>query len=151
MNHNHSLVKGFRQGFLLSMFGAALVPSGHFSFYHSRINAITTSRDSLFTDLPDQRFVPLRKLHFVARITLRQSCLENLEGAFERQSIDINICIRRCFKHQRSNHEVPQRHRIKLLFQSICCFTAKVRCLLGATRVLVSFLLIKNISSSQHS
>ena len=59
MNHNYSLGKGFGQRFLLSVFWAAFVPAGHLAFDHTRVDAVATCRDSLATDLPNDRREPL--------------------------------------------------------------------------------------------
>ena len=59
MNHNYSLFKEFGQRWLFSMFGATFIPAGHLAFDHSRIDPIATRRNSLATDLPDDRFIPL--------------------------------------------------------------------------------------------
>ena len=83
MKHNYCLLKGFRQGVLLSMLRKTLIPSRHFSLDDTWVDAVTPVGESLSTDLPNQCRAPTGEILWTCGVTFWQASREYLKCAPE--------------------------------------------------------------------
>ena len=99
----------------MPMLGAFLLPLGHLSLDHARIDPVAARVSPLPLHLPEQALLPRLKGCRRLAVTFRQAAFQDLETPGERQPVWIEVHRRGGLEHQRPDYKMAQRQRIDLL------------------------------------